>query len=65
MTDYKALKAGDSFTSSRGREGTLLTKPEYRTNYNSGLFYSDVEWKDGRITKDFMICLVGLEWTKK
>jgi len=63
MINYKNIKKGDKFKF-KDREGIFLTKPEYRTDISSGLFYADVEFEDGQIIKNFMICLFGLEVKK-
>mgnify|MGYP001041660035 CR=1 FL=1 len=61
---YKDWQKGD-IISLHGRKGTLLSKPVYRTNPRSGLFYADVYWEGGHIQKNFMICRVGLVKTVK
>jgi len=59
--DYRRMRKGDRIKLGE-REGTLLTKPEYRTTPTSGLFYADVQWDDGTEEKNMMICLTRLEW---
>lgn len=59
--NYKKLKKGDQFTF-RGRVGVLLSLPEYVVTSRSGLFYATVQWQEGTIQKEFMICRTDIKW---
>lgn len=65
MTDYKDFKKGNRI-SFNGRKGTLLSDAQYKTGsggYGSswGLHFASVQWDDGRVDRDFMLCRRGLE----
>ena len=62
--NYKTLRAGAPFTL-QGKKGVLVTDPEYLTTRMSGLYYADVKWEDGQVQRNFMICLLDIEWIKE
>jgi len=43
------------------KRGVLLTDPEYIVTSYSGLYYADIQWEDGSISRNFMICRVSLK----
>lgn len=61
MTNYQDWNKGDRVVLNDSRYGTLLTKPVYIAKSSSGLFYADIEWDDGEISRGFMVCLLGLK----
>ena len=63
MNKYLLMNKGDLIEIG-GRKATLLSKPAYRFNHRSGLFYADVQFDDGELRPSMMICLNNLEVIK-
>lgn len=60
MTTYKDWEKGDRVILNGSRLGTLITKPKYETGVSFGLFFADIRWDDGLITKGFNVCNIYL-----
>lgn len=58
--DYKSLKVGDRLRY-RGREGVLMSKPEYISFGTHAGWYAMIKWEDEDEPRQCPIHMVGME----
>lgn len=61
---YEYMKAGDQIRY-KNNVGVLTSDAQYKITPSSGLFYANVQWKGATLVRNYMLCLVGLEWLPK
>ena len=57
----KGMKVVLTVPMGMAKRGVLLTDSKYITTSYSGLYYADIQWEDGHISRNYMICRHSLK----